>query len=303
MHEYTRGETLLANTPYAAMVGLGAAIFACGLDRAAWSLAAAAGYVAYGLAGAVWIMVFVCPYCAYYGNRGCPCGYGVVAARLVRKGALECFAQKFKRHIPVIVPLWLLPAVAGAVALYQNPSTVLGILVGAFAVDAFVILPMVSRRHSCSECPQKDDCPWMAQLPPVPHSRLLLLVPGHSFRTFRWYMNARRPLGCSAKLSPLVGRGPEYPGTRCPCGQMEYAPFRVLNGPVCPNGHQFLPGVDRSIRASAADRKPSGLYLTFGFTNLIDDAEPGRSVTGSQPIRAETNRSSAVVREPNGSTN
>jgi hypothetical protein len=33
-----------------------------------------------------------------------------------------------------------------------------------FAVDAFIILPVLSRKHGCVECPQKDDCPWMGSV-------------------------------------------------------------------------------------------------------------------------------------------
>ena len=167
MRQYTAPQTLLANLPYAAMVALGTALIAWAFDFSTGSLVAAAGYLAYGFAGAVWIMVFVCPYCAYYGNRGCPCGYGIVSARLVRNGEQECFAKKFKRHIPVIVPLWLIPVACGAVALSQRYSPGLVGLAAAFAVNAFIILPLLSRRHSCSECPQKDDCPWMAPGKPV----------------------------------------------------------------------------------------------------------------------------------------
>jgi hypothetical protein len=98
MREYTRNQTLIANLPYAAMVALGMITIVTGLGFSAATLAGAAGYLVYGIAGAVWIMVFVCRYCDYHGTRGCPCGYG-----------------------------------------------------------------LVSRRHSCSECPQKDGCPWMAK--------------------------------------------------------------------------------------------------------------------------------------------
>ena len=84
-----------------------------------------------------------------------------------RASAFDMFAKKFKRHIPVIVPLWLIPVACGAVALSQRYSPGLVGLAAAFAVNAFIILPLLSRRHSCSECPQKDDCPWMAPGKPV----------------------------------------------------------------------------------------------------------------------------------------
>jgi hypothetical protein len=163
MREYNRTQTVIANLPYSVMLLTGAGTIAWGFGFSAWALAGAASYAAYGIGGAVWIMVFICRYCGYYGTRGCPCGYGMLAARLVRKGGQECFAAKFKRHIPVIVPLWLFPVACGAVALRQAFSQGLAWLLGAFVLNSFVILPLVSRRHACSECPQKDDCPWMAK--------------------------------------------------------------------------------------------------------------------------------------------
>src|SRR5690348_15744201 len=41
-----------------------------------------------------------------------------------------------------------------------------------------------------------------------------------------------------ATLSPYLRHG-----TKCASGQFDYAPFTVFNGPVCPNGHPYEPGV------------------------------------------------------------
>src|SRR5439155_26496299 len=49
-----------------------------------------------------------------------------------------------------------------------------------------------------------------------------------------------------AILSPYL-----KPGIMCPAGQYEYPPFSVLNGPVCPNGHPYLQGLTRPLRAPA----------------------------------------------------
>jgi hypothetical protein len=163
VHEYSGTETVIANVPYTVMVVTGAALIGWGFGFSTGALAGAAAYVAYGVGGAVWIMVFICRYCAYYGTRGCPCGYGVLAARLVRKGQQECFAAKFKRHIPMILPLWFIPIACGVIALNRVFSTDVAALLAAFAVNSFIILPLVSRRHACSDCPQKDGCPWMAK--------------------------------------------------------------------------------------------------------------------------------------------
>lgn len=143
------------------MILLGAATIAVAFPHSPWSIPGALAYAAGGVAGTFWIMVFVCPYCVYFDTRGCPCGYGTLAARLARKGDRECFAQKFKRHIPVIAPLWLVPLLAGGVALVQSFSLPLLALVGAFVINSYILLPLLAKRHSCGDCPQREGCPWM----------------------------------------------------------------------------------------------------------------------------------------------
>ncbi|UCE50041.1 MAG: hypothetical protein JSW47_07755 [Phycisphaerales bacterium] len=161
VREYSSTQALINNIPYLAMTVLGAAIFAVSIDGSPWSLMAAAAYLAYGVAGAFWIMVFVCPYCRYWNSSSCPCGYGLLAAKFREKSTVECFDEKFKKHIPVIVPLWFLPILVGLPQIIRSFSWPLLALLVLFAVDAFAILPLVSTKHGCKECPQKDSCPWI----------------------------------------------------------------------------------------------------------------------------------------------
>ena len=154
-HEYATWQVVLDNVPYAVMGMLGAVI----LSR--WNGWAAGAYAAYTVAGAVWIMWFVCPFCHYYNSRACPCGYGIVAAKFRPWGGANRFAEKFRKHIPVIVPLWIVPVAAGGVMLWRSfDRTVLWLLV-AFAVDAFVVMTLMARLYGCGHCPQNADCPWM----------------------------------------------------------------------------------------------------------------------------------------------
>ena len=161
MHEYSKLETILANIPYAAMVLLGMVTIAYAFTFSAIGLAAAGIYFAYGIAGAFWIMIFVCPFCRYYTSTGCPCGYGMISAKIVKKGDRERFAEKFKRHIPVIVPLWIMPVIFGGIGLWRSFSWWLVSLIAAFVIESWIILPFVSRKHGCIDCPQKEQCPWM----------------------------------------------------------------------------------------------------------------------------------------------
>lgn len=158
---YTGRETLQHNLPYILMIVFGAAVLLWSLSSLAWGPAVAAGYVLYGVAGAVWIMVFVCPFCRFWGTDSCPCGYGQIAARLRDRQPGDQFHEKFKKHIPVIVPLWFLPLVAAVPALVRGFAWGLVVLSAAFVVDAFVILPRFSTQHGCRDCPQREGCPWM----------------------------------------------------------------------------------------------------------------------------------------------
>ncbi len=177
MREYSGLQSLVSNLPYLLMVALGTAVLAVGLQISPWpqwTWIAAGAYAAYGVIGALWIMVFVCPYCHHHGTRGCPCGYGVISKHLRSKRDKECFADKFRRHIPAIVPLWIIPPAAGVTLAVMHFSRSVGFtgrpggaawllvgLVAAFALDAFLVLPLTSTRYACKECPQRDGCPWM----------------------------------------------------------------------------------------------------------------------------------------------
>jgi hypothetical protein len=145
------------------MTILGAAIFVFGFENAVWRWIAASAYILYGAAGALWIMIFVCPYCSFWNTTSCPCGYGRIAARLRDKKDGNRFKEKFKKHVPVIAPLWFIPALVGIFLVASSFSWLLLALIVAFAIDAFIVLPVVSTKHGCVDCPQKDSCPWMGR--------------------------------------------------------------------------------------------------------------------------------------------
>ena len=165
MRQYSGAEELASNLPYIAMTVLGSVVLIVGLSGSVWRWAAGIVYFLYGVLGAFWIMFFVCSYCRYWGTRSCPCGYGRVAAKIRARKPGDRFAEKFRKHIPVIVPLWFVPVLVGAAVLLRSFSWVFLILSITFAVDAFLILPLFSKGHACKDCPQKDTCPWMRRTP------------------------------------------------------------------------------------------------------------------------------------------
>ena len=161
-HGYKHLQEFIDNLPYILMTILGAAIFFMS-GGSLWRWITAGLYALYGIAGAFWIIIFVCPYCHYHDTRLCPCGYGKIAAKLRPKKSDTLFTEKYRRHIPVIVPLWIAPVIAGGISLILSFSLWMLALVIFFAVNSFIVLPLLSRKYGCAHCPQKDKCPWMRQ--------------------------------------------------------------------------------------------------------------------------------------------
>jgi hypothetical protein len=159
--EYSHTQELIDNLPYMTMTALGAAILLVGIGPVLWGWLAALGFVLYGIAGTLWFIIFICPYCHFYGTRLCPCGYGQFAVRFRKKAPIEQFKEKFNRNIPVIFPMWFIPVIAGVYSLWTDYTLLMLVLLIAFCVDSFVVLPLVSRMYGCAHCEQKDDCPWM----------------------------------------------------------------------------------------------------------------------------------------------
>ena len=161
VHPVFRSQGVVDNLPYIAMISLGASVLWVGLPDGSWRYLAAALYGAYGVTGAVWIIYFVCPYCRFYDTQLCPCGYGRISPRFRARQAVDRFAEQFRRHIPAIVPLWAIPLIAGIVTLVHGVAWGPVILLLAFVLNSFVLLPLVSRKYGCTRCPQKETCPWM----------------------------------------------------------------------------------------------------------------------------------------------
>ncbi len=161
--EHSALSIVIGNLPYAVMVLLGMIIIALGRESYWWAGIAAGVYLAYGALGSFWIILFLCPHCPGYGQGWCPCGYGALAAKLRPEGDTALFTKKFKQHIPVIVPLWIIPVVIGGVLIANSFSWPFAILLGTFVVESFIILPLVSKSHGCKNCSQREACPWMSQ--------------------------------------------------------------------------------------------------------------------------------------------
>ena len=165
MKEYSNTETLIDNLPYIAMTIVGAVIILVGSDISILGWVFSILYILYAILGALWIMIFICPYCYFFNTRACPCGYGIIAVKFNKKKSIENFAEKFKKHIPVIVPLWLIPVLVGGYFLFRDFNWLILTLILIFSINSFIILPLVSKKYGCAHCQQRDTCPWMKEKP------------------------------------------------------------------------------------------------------------------------------------------
>ncbi len=161
--QYSHSREMADNLPYTIMILVGAVILYLSISDIIFRYAAAGLYIAWGVAGALWIIVFLCPYCRFWNTRACPCGYGQIAGKLVQKKDHNLFNVKFKKNIPVIIPLWFIPVFAVVPKLIYGFSWALLLLTAIFILDGFIILPIFSSRHGCADCEQKDTCPWMGK--------------------------------------------------------------------------------------------------------------------------------------------
>jgi len=160
-HEYTHFQEIIDNLPYIIMTLLGATVLLLVLEMSVWGWITFGGFIIYGIMGTLWFTVFICPYCHFFDTRACPCGYGQIAPKIRAKMDGNRFNEKFKKHVPVIFPLWVIPTVASVASLLMGFSLLILILFLLFAIDAFLVLPLVSKKYGCAHCPQKDTCPWM----------------------------------------------------------------------------------------------------------------------------------------------
>ena len=156
--EYSTARVLLDNVPYIVTVILGAL-----LVRYAWNIIPAIAFAVYGAVGTLWFIVFICPHCDFYGTKACPCGYGSISAKLLRKRDSTRFEKVFKKNVPVIFPIWIVPVLAGVYGMARSFSSAILILLVVFMVISYAVLPLLSKKHGCLNCPNRERCPWMGK--------------------------------------------------------------------------------------------------------------------------------------------
>jgi len=118
-------------------------------------------YCIYSLLSIVCFWARICTYCHYYGKPSCPCGYGIISARLFKKKKGKDFKTVFKKNIPVLFPSWFIPPIWGGYFLIHHYSNKMLFIVILFCLFAFILIPLISKQAGCKNCEIRDNCPWM----------------------------------------------------------------------------------------------------------------------------------------------
>jgi hypothetical protein len=118
-------------------------------------------YLAYCLLSNMFYMAWVCPYCAHYSLGTCPAGFHILSSRRFKPKPGRTFSREFRRNVIVMIPGWFLPPILGIYLLVVHFSWPVLVMLGAFCVVGFWMLPETSKKH-CEGC-ETADCPRRAK--------------------------------------------------------------------------------------------------------------------------------------------
>lgn len=126
------------------------------------SLAGAIVFAAYALFSIVWFWAKICPYCHHYDTLACPCGYGIISAKIFKKKENRSFRKVFRKNIVIQYPNWFVPFAIAVYLLITDYTSGILLLTISFSLIGFVIIPVISKLVGCKNCEIKEDCPWMS---------------------------------------------------------------------------------------------------------------------------------------------
>jgi hypothetical protein len=146
---------LLDNIPTLVLFILGARIINL------LTLSGALFYLAYSLFSVVFFWARICPFCHHYNTLACPCGYGIISAKLFRKRNDKSFKKVFRQNIGIVFPNWFVPVIVSVYLFLTHYTVVLLFLTISFSVVGFILIPVISKLVGCKNCEIREDCPWM----------------------------------------------------------------------------------------------------------------------------------------------
>ncbi len=157
-------DRIVEDLPTFVMFILGAVIFLLSSPHAGWLYALI--YLTFCVVSLLWFMRFICSHCLNAYNAGCPSLFGGIASRFFKQRPPEAYAESFRRNIVILYPCWFVPPIVGLYQLISACSVPMLVALIAFALDAFVILPLASKGHGCTDCAMAAECPRMTHTQP-----------------------------------------------------------------------------------------------------------------------------------------
>ena len=125
------------------------------------SLIGAIAFGIYAVISIIWFWAKICPYCYHYNTYACPCGYGIISARIFRRKENKSFRKVFRRNIVIQFPNWFVPLAVSIYLIITSFSKVILYLTISFVIIGFIVIPVISKLVGCKNCEIKEDCPWM----------------------------------------------------------------------------------------------------------------------------------------------
>ena len=125
------------------------------------SIIGAVIFAFYTLFSVVFFWARICPFCHHYNTLACPCGYGIISAKLFKRRQDKSFIKVFKKNLVIVFPNWFVPFAIAIYLLVSRYTDEILILTIAFSLIGFVVIPLISRLVGCKNCEIKEDCPWM----------------------------------------------------------------------------------------------------------------------------------------------
>ena len=152
---------LVHNLPYILTIALGGWLTLHSVGYGTWGFIFLSSYLFYSVVATLCFIYFLCGYCGSFGPGRCPSGFGFIASKLRRRGRGGSFGKRFRMHMPVVIPIWVIPVVIALYCLLMDFSVPVILILTVFVFNSFLVLPILSRKKGCSGCSQRNDCPWM----------------------------------------------------------------------------------------------------------------------------------------------
>lgn len=94
----------------------------------------------YALFSVVWFWAKICTYCHHFDTSSCPCGYGIISAKIFKRKENKSFKKVFRRNIGIQFPNWFIPLAVAIYLFSTNYSKTILYLTISFVIIGFATI-------------------------------------------------------------------------------------------------------------------------------------------------------------------